>query len=69
MLITDGVSGYLIEVDRPDQLAECVARLNALSAEEYQEMCGQARAAAQRFSPETAYNNLMQYYERVLEQS
>lgn len=68
-LITDGVSGYLIEVDRPDQLAERVVRLNALSAEEYQEMCGQARAAAQRFSPETAYNNLMQYYERVLEQS
>lgn len=68
-LITDGVSGYLIDKDCPDQLADKVRSLNALTQQEYQEMCEQARAAAERFAPETAYNNLMQYYQSVLSDS
>lgn len=65
-LITDGVSGYLVEKDRPDQLAEKTACLNALSEEAYQQMCDEASKAAQRFGPETAYSNLIQYYQKVL---
>lgn len=67
-LITDGVSGYLIERDRPDELAEKAACLNALSDEGYLAMSNEARKAAQRFDPESAYNNLMQYYQSVLRQ-
>lgn len=68
-LITDGMSGYLIDKDRPDQLADKVQCLNSLTPQEYQEMCERARVTAQRFEPERAYNNLMQYYQSILSAS
>lgn len=65
-LIEDGVSGYLIGIDNPEELIEAVYKVNGLSEEEMRKMEKAAQKVTKRFEPEETYQRVIRYYEDII---
>lgn len=52
IMVQDGYNGWVIQTERPDLLAQAMARMSALSPERLGEMSRTSHSIAQRLSPE-----------------
>lgn len=65
-LIEDGVSGYLVGIDCPEELIAAVFKVNALSEDERRQMEDRAKEVTGRFEPEETYKRVIRYYEDII---
>lgn len=65
-MIENGKSGYLIEIDKKEDLIKAIADLNNLTMEERAEMEKSAIYRTKRFEPEQIYQQLILYYNEIL---
>lgn len=65
-LIEDGVSGYLVGIDCPEELTAAVLKANALSEDEMRQMEDKAKEVTGRFEPEETYKRVIRYYEDII---
>lgn len=62
----DGESGYLIEIDNSDQLAQAVDRVVSMSEEEKKRMRGKANEVLKKYTFKKAGGQLERYYRWVI---
>jgi len=65
-LIEDGVSGYLIGIDKPQELVEAIVKMNKLSKQEMSQMEERAKEVTRRFDPEETYKKVIDFYKDVI---
>ncbi len=65
-LIEDGVSGYLIGIDKPQELVEAIVKMNKLSKQEMSQMEERAKEVTRRFNPEETYKKVIDFYKDVI---
>ena len=65
-LIEDGVSGYLMKIDQPQELVESIRKINEMSEQEILQMVENAKKVTERFAPEEIYKKVMIFYESII---
>jgi glycosyltransferase involved in cell wall biosynthesis len=65
-MVQDGYNGWMVARERPDLLAEAMARMSTVGAERLEEMSAISRNLATRLSPEGWARNLHEELERRL---
>lgn len=65
-LITDGINGFLGEIDDADSLRLCIDKLMDLSLEEKRCMEGYAKSRITRLNPDAVYEKMMKVYQETI---
>lgn len=65
-LIEDNVSGYLVEVDNPEEMKKAIDNYNQLDDVDKKRMGEEAKEVTKRFEPEAIYNQIINYYMDIL---
>jgi len=64
-VVRDGVNGYLLSAERPEQFAEALQKLSRLSAEEKRKFGAEARVTGRLYSIKDCASRLLAVYEAL----
>lgn len=68
-LITDGESGFLIEIEDSEGLIDAIEKMNALEPGERNQIERNAKRVTDRFNAEETYRQVINYYGKIIEKA